>query len=215
MSHFGWSSAPRSSNSSSKSKSPADLLAAKKRGKPSYPTPPSSLVKKSSQLGKIFGWNNSAQQAPPAARKRERQVSVVLMQRRHVDQLLCCFFTLERAQLFFLPPFFFFLIEEQTTVDVSDLSPDQKRVLDAVKEGQNVFFTGSAGTGKSFTMQRVIAVLKELYESSTVHVTASTGVAATHIGGTTLHSFAGVGLGNEPADELVKKIQKQRSTRFL
>jgi ATP-dependent DNA helicase PIF1 len=39
-----------------------------------------------------------------------------------------------------------------------------------------------------------------------------TGIAACNIGGVTIHSFAGIGLGIEPAEELVKKIKKNRKT---
>lgn len=101
----------------------------------------------------------------------------------------------------------------QLRTDLSDLSQEQQRVVAAALEGRNVFFTGSAGTGKSFTLNRVIACLRERHDTHTVHVTASTGVAATHIGGTTLHSFAGVGLGNEAAEALVKKVRSNKVTR--
>ncbi|XP_065648802.1 ATP-dependent DNA helicase PIF1 isoform X2 [Hydra vulgaris] len=85
------------------------------------------------------------------------------------------------------------------------LSAEQKKVLDIVKSGRNVFITGSAGVGKSF-------LLNELIKSQTkkgVYVTASTGVAACNINGTTLHSFAGIGLGNKPASILAYDILKK------
>ncbi|XP_047128474.1 uncharacterized protein LOC100206110 isoform X1 [Hydra vulgaris] len=85
------------------------------------------------------------------------------------------------------------------------LSAEQKKVLDIVKSGRNVFITGSAGVGKSF-------LLNELIKSQTkkgVYVTASTGVAACNINGTTLHSFAGIGLGNKPASILAFDILKK------
>jgi ATP-dependent DNA helicase PIF1 len=89
------------------------------------------------------------------------------------------------------------------------LSDEQKAVLEAVVErGKSMFFTGSAGTGKSVLMREIIAKLRNKYrkEPDRVAVTASTGLAACNIGGVTLHSFAGIGLGKEPVLELVKKV---------
>lgn len=89
------------------------------------------------------------------------------------------------------------------------LSDEQKAVLDAVVEkGKSIFFTGSAGTGKSVLMREIIKKLRDKYrrEPDRIAVTASTGLAACNIEGVTLHSFAGIGLGKEPATELVKKV---------
>jgi len=49
--------------------------------------------------------------------------------------------------------------------------------------------------------------------SDAVAVTASTGLAACNIGGVTLHSFSGIGLGKEPVADLVKKIKKNQKAR--
>jgi ATP-dependent DNA helicase PIF1 len=51
------------------------------------------------------------------------------------------------------------------------------------------------GTGKSFLLREIIRVLRMTYSVDCIAVTSSTGLAACNIGGTTLHSFAGVGLG--------------------
>ena len=67
------------------------------------------------------------------------------------------------------------------------MTTEQREVLDAVLQGKNVFFTGCAGTGKSYLLKRIIGALPP---ASTV-ASASTGIAACHIGGITLHSFAG------------------------
>ncbi|KAJ5120341.1 uncharacterized protein N7515_009729 [Penicillium bovifimosum] len=96
------------------------------------------------------------------------------------------------------------------------LSDEQKAVLEAVVDrGKSMFFTGSAGTGKSVLMREIISKLRQKYrtEPDRVAVTASTGLAACNIGGVTLHSFAGIGLGKEPAVELVKKIKKNQKAR--
>jgi hypothetical protein len=62
----------------------------------------------------------------------------------------------------------------------------QREILRLVSNGQNVFFTGNAGTGKSFLLNQIIASLRTQYEldfTDAVAVTAATGIAATHIGG--------------------------------
>lgn len=101
------------------------------------------------------------------------------------------------------------LSKPQARVASLFLSEEQKAVLDAVVDRQkSIFFTGSAGTGKSVLMREIIKKLRDKYrkEPDRVAVTASTGLAACHIEGVTLHSFAGIGLGKEPAKELVKKV---------
>lgn len=70
----------------------------------------------------------------------------------------------------------------------------------------------STGTGKSVLLREIIASLRRKYSSSpdVVAVTASTGIAACNIGGVTLHSFSGIGLGLEDASLLIQKIRKNK-----
>ncbi|XP_035114742.1 ATP-dependent DNA helicase PIF1 isoform X1 [Callithrix jacchus] len=84
------------------------------------------------------------------------------------------------------------------------LSEEQASVLRAVLKGQSIFFTGSAGTGKSYLLKRILGSLPP---TGTV-ATASTGVAACHIGGTTLHAFAGIGSGQAPLAQCVALAQR-------
>lgn len=58
--------------------------------------------------------------------------------------------------------------------------------------GKNVFLTGAAGSGKTYVLRRYVSWLQE--RQVEVAVTASTGIAATHIGGQTIHSWSGIGV---------------------
>jgi ATP-dependent DNA helicase PIF1 len=92
------------------------------------------------------------------------------------------------------------------------LNEEQKKVYNLVIQKKNIFFTGSAGTGKSFLLQRIIRSLENLQGKEKVAITATTGIAAINIGGVTLHSFSGIGFAGEAtAEELVGKILKQKS----
>jgi ATP-dependent exoDNAse (exonuclease V) alpha subunit len=68
----------------------------------------------------------------------------------------------------------------------------QEKALAILKSGKNVFLTGSAGTGKTYVLNQYIEYLKE--RKITVAITASTGIAATHMNGMTIHSWAGIGV---------------------
>ena len=68
----------------------------------------------------------------------------------------------------------------------------QAQALDILKSGQNVFLTGSAGTGKTYVLNEYISYLKA--RKVPVAVTASTGIAATHMNGMTIHSWSGIGI---------------------
>lgn len=102
---------------------------------------------------------------------------------------------------------------EESVPGMFRLSAQQMYVRDLVVEkGKNVFFTGSAGTGKSVLLRDIIKLLRKKYakKNDAVAVTASTGIAACNIGGVTLHSFAGIGLGSDDVASMVKKIRRNR-----
>ncbi|WWC92397.1 uncharacterized protein L201_007354 [Kwoniella dendrophila CBS 6074] len=93
------------------------------------------------------------------------------------------------------------------------LSAEQQKVMSLViGEGKNIFFTGSAGTGKSVLLRELITNLRKKFTSApdAVAITASTGIAACNIGGVTLHSFGGVGLAIEKPEILVGKLRKNK-----
>ncbi|XP_035189161.1 ATP-dependent DNA helicase PIF1 [Oxyura jamaicensis] len=84
------------------------------------------------------------------------------------------------------------------------LSAEQEAVLGAVRSGKGVFFTGCAGTGKSFLLKKIVGSLPP----NSTYATASTGVAACHIGGTTLHAFAGIGSGKAPLEQCIQLAER-------
>jgi len=75
------------------------------------------------------------------------------------------------------------------------------------------------GTGKSVLLREIIKNLRKKFATApdAVAVTASTGIAACNIGGVTLHSFGGAGLGIEKTEVLISKIKKNKkaSARWL
>ncbi|KAF0711807.1 Aste57867_5065 [Aphanomyces stellatus] len=75
--------------------------------------------------------------------------------------------------------------EVQPTVQ---LTPPQQQVIEAILSKKNVFFTGRAGTGKSFLLRHIQTVVP----AAGLYCTATTGIAAFHIRGMTLHHFAGL-----------------------
>lgn len=89
------------------------------------------------------------------------------------------------------------------------LSVDQKEALNHAKAGVNLFITGSAGTGKSVLIEQICRELRAMKKS--VALTASTGLAAFQLGmgASTLHAFAGVGLGQDSAQKLFEHLQKR------
>lgn len=68
----------------------------------------------------------------------------------------------------------------------------QEQALHLMLQGRSVFLTGPAGSGKTYVLNQVIRMLKK--QGKEVAVTASTGIAATHLGGTTIHSWSGLGI---------------------
>ena len=86
------------------------------------------------------------------------------------------------------------------------LSEKQKDVLDKIIKGYNVFLTGAGGVGKSL----IIKLFYDAYkDSKKIGITSTTGTSAILIGGTTLHSFLGIGLGKDSVESLYLKIKKK------
>jgi ATP-dependent exoDNAse (exonuclease V) alpha subunit len=84
----------------------------------------------------------------------------------------------------------------------------QQDALDILQAGYNVFLTGSAGSGKTYILNRFIAYLK--LHQIPVGITASTGVAATHLNGMTLNAWTGIGVKEAITDSQIDALMKRR-----
>jgi len=88
----------------------------------------------------------------------------------------------------------------------------QAEALNILKSGRNVYITGAAGSGKTHVLNEYISYLKE--RGVTIAVTASTGIAATHIGGMTIHSWSGIGIKDDLSkNDIELLIQKEHLWR--
>jgi hypothetical protein len=80
----------------------------------------------------------------------------------------------------------------------------QAEALHLLKMGKNIFLTGAAGSGKTYLLNQYIRYLKE--NNVAVAVTASTGIAATHLQGTTIHSWSGIGVKDHLSQKDLEKL---------
>ena len=85
----------------------------------------------------------------------------------------------------------------------------QDEALAILKTGANVFLTGEPGSGKTHTINQYVAYLRSCgIEPS---ITASTGIAATHIGGYTIHSWSGIGVRRDITKYDIDRISQNRN----
>lgn len=80
----------------------------------------------------------------------------------------------------------------------------QATALEILKSGKNVFLTGEPGSGKTYTINQYIKYLRD--KSIYPAVTASTGIAAIHIEGQTIHSWSGIGINKNLTDSQIENI---------
>ena len=90
-----------------------------------------------------------------------------------------------------------------------ELSPSQSAAIESFDSGNNVFITGGAGSGKSYLLQ----YLRRNYGHRGLEIAASTGIAAVNVGGSTIHSWAGIGLANLPVAQIVQNIFTGKMSR--
>ena len=93
-------------------------------------------------------------------------------------------------------------ISHSNNIVISTESDDENiaKALKLLSENKNVFITGHAGTGKSYILEK----LKEII--SDIVITSTTGLAAVNVKGQTIHSWAGIGICDQPVEKTINKI---------
>jgi len=104
------------------------------------------------------------------------------------------------------------------------LNSSQRLIVESVIAGESLFYTGPAGTGKSMVLGEIVRLCGELFTDvdatkedkenlpnggrrKRIVLTATTGIAACHLGGCTIHSFAGIGTGGGTEEQLLGKVR--------
>lgn len=85
---------------------------------------------------------------------------------------------------------------------------NQQLALEIMLSGESVLLTGPAGSGKTFVLNQFIRLAKA--EGKHISVTATTGLAATHLGGTTIHSWSGIGVLDYVPQQFAEHLAKGR-----
>jgi ATP-dependent DNA helicase PIF1 len=85
---------------------------------------------------------------------------------------------------------------------------DQALALEIMLEGHSVFLTGPAGSGKTYILNEFIRQAKR--QGRSVAVTATTGLAASHLGGSTIHAWSGIGVMDALPGNFVANLSKAR-----
>jgi hypothetical protein len=70
-------------------------------------------------------------------------------------------------------------------------------------------FVVRSGTGKTHVTRAAIELLRRRHGAKHVFVTSPTGIAALHVGGTTLHSFAGLGVSGGSKESQCQSVRSQ------
>jgi ATP-dependent DNA helicase PIF1 len=92
----------------------------------------------------------------------------------------------------------------------SGLSLLQQTAVNYFLLGENVFVSGGAGCGKSY----LINFLKNTYSQLGLEITSSTGISAVNIGGSTIHSWAGIGLANQSLEHILENFSSFKFSKI-
>ena len=104
-------------------------------------------------------------------------------------------------------PLVLVMFEMSAELQSVSLSAEQELLVDFAIDGVNLFYTGKAGSGKTLVLRKISKCLRHKFGEQAVAITATTGIAATQIGGgQTIHSWAGIGVGFGSRYQLLHQV---------
>lgn len=93
----------------------------------------------------------------------------------------------------------------------ANLSKTQQQAFELFKKGESLLVLGSAGVGKSKLIKTMHEYQQENFKHKHMYITATTGVASYNVSGMTIHSFMGIGTGDQDILFLVKRVFRNKS----
>ena len=92
------------------------------------------------------------------------------------------------------------------------LSEDQQRAFELFKKGENILMLGAGGCGKSICIKTIENYIKTNKDklNKNIYLCSTTGISAYNIGGMTIHSFLGIGTGEQNVEILINRIKKNK-----
>ncbi len=94
------------------------------------------------------------------------------------------------------------------------LNTEQRVAYNMMLSGKSMFLTGPGGTGKTFLIDKYFTKATQIYGYSRVAKTSTTGISALNINGRTIHSWAGIGLGTEDVDTIIRTMLPTTKERW-
>jgi ATP-dependent DNA helicase PIF1 len=96
---------------------------------------------------------------------------------------------------------------QNSSISQSESSLSNNPIIKSILDGQNVFISGTGGTGKSYLLQKIADFLETNHKFHPV-ITSTTGVSAFNINGITIHSWIGATLPSSQPQNLEKWLKQ-------
>jgi ATP-dependent DNA helicase PIF1 len=101
-------------------------------------------------------------------------------------------------------------IDNDMDSTIDTLTTQQAKIILKILSGDSVLILGKAGTGKSWIINTIKKIVKNTNQNKIVSVCSTTGLSALNIEGSTINSFCGIGICEDPVNVIIAKIKRRR-----